>query len=475
MEAELEFGRYGAAGGKPEIGTDIGPVANYMDIMASDTVLPAPFAERGNYTASQTPVPFSWFTDPQFAALEGEHIWSKCWQIAGREEDIPEVGDRLAYDVGQLSYLVVRTGADSFRAFHNSCRHRGLKLCDGPGSGPHVQCPFHGWTWSLEGDLLWVPAASDFPHVTGENRRLDEVRLERWGGNIFINPDPAAPPLAKALGPVIDHFRDVPLDERYTVGWVRKKIRCNWKIAQDAFQEAYHEVETHWDAMAYMAGSHTRYDVWDDADSQVSRILTPFVAPDAFVADKVTEEGALKAFCDAFMIPMPPEGEECTNTGDARRYAAAVRRAQVEEESGRDLSHLADAYILDAMKYFVFPNFHPWGGDGVAWWYRFLPYGANPNECMMEVRVTRLVPRDGPRPAGARPVDLDFDELARDNPDTAWQGYILDQDVSNLVRIQKGLYAARPGHDRMTFAREQEKNIQAFYNRYQRLLGISAD
>jgi hypothetical protein len=123
----------------------------------------------------------------------------------------------------------------------------------------------------------------------------------------------------------------------------------------------------------------------------------------------------------------------------------------------------------------MFPNFHPWGGEGTAWWYRFLPYGDNPNECTMEVRVTRLLPKDGPRPAPAQRVELDFDDWARENPHTAWQGYILDQDVSNLVRIQKGLYAAMPGHDRMTFAREQEKNIQSFYNRYQRLLGISAD
>jgi phenylpropionate dioxygenase-like ring-hydroxylating dioxygenase large terminal subunit len=474
MEAELEFGLYGAVGGKPEIGTDIGPVAEYMDIMRHDEVLPPPFADRGNYTPEQTPVPFAWFTDPKYAALEMEHIWKKCWQIAGREEDIPNFGDRMAYDVGTLSYIIVRTGADSFKAFYNSCRHRGLKLCEGISSGEHFQCPFHGWTWGLEGDLIWVPTASDFPHVTPENRKLDEVRLERWGGNIFINPDPEAPALAAALGPIADHFREVPQEERYTIGWVHKKIRANWKIAQDAFQEAYHEVETHWDAMAYLAGSHTRYDVWDDEHSQVSRILTPLAAADAFVAGKVDAEASVRAYCEAFMIPQPPEGG-FADSGEARRYAAKARCEAIKADTGHDLSGQPVGYILDAMKYFMFPNFHPWGGEGTAWWYRFLPYGDNPNECTMEVRVTKLLPKDGPRPASAQRVDLDFDDWARDNPDTAWQGYILDQDVSNLVRIQKGLYAAMPGHDRMTFAREQEKNVQSFYNRYQRLLGIEGE
>jgi hypothetical protein len=89
-------------------------------------------------------------------------------------------------------------------------------------------------------------------------------------------------------------------------------------------------------------------------------------------------------------------------------------------------------------KYFVFPNHHPWWGEALPGWYRFMPVGDHPNESILEVRVTAPIPSKGPRPAPAQPIDIDFDTRTSDIPELGAIGYILEQDMQNLVEIQKG-------------------------------------
>ncbi len=102
-----------------------------------------------------------------YAALELEHVWKKCWQFVCREEDIPGIGDRYVYDVGPLSFIIVRSGENSFRAFHNSCLHRGTRLCDAASGGADIQCPFHGWRWHLDGSLEGNPASVGLSRSAG--------------------------------------------------------------------------------------------------------------------------------------------------------------------------------------------------------------------------------------------------------------------------------------------------------------------
>ena len=94
---------------------------------------------------------------------EVEKVWRKTWQLAGRVEEIPNVGDHLIYDIVHDSLIVVRTGPDEIRAYVNSCLHRGTQLRTEGGSVKQFRCPFHGFTWSLEGRLTHLPSAWDFP------------------------------------------------------------------------------------------------------------------------------------------------------------------------------------------------------------------------------------------------------------------------------------------------------------------------
>src|SRR3546814_461485 len=130
--------------GKPEPGSQLLDPPTLETILAADEQpLPRPLQGRGEYDPDPRLIPYDRYIDPKFVPLEVEHIWKKMWQVACREEDIPNVGDRISYDIVDKSYLVVRTGANEFKAFYNSCRHRARKLCTGKANGKNIQCGFH--------------------------------------------------------------------------------------------------------------------------------------------------------------------------------------------------------------------------------------------------------------------------------------------------------------------------------------------
>src|SRR5271155_860925 len=98
------------------------------------------------------------YTSVAFHRREVERMWRRVWQLACREEEIPEVGDIVVYEVAEHSLLIVRSGPDEIKASHNSCLHRGTKLCNADTSVSRLRCPYHGFTWSLDGRLAEVPA-----------------------------------------------------------------------------------------------------------------------------------------------------------------------------------------------------------------------------------------------------------------------------------------------------------------------------
>jgi hypothetical protein len=119
----------------------------------------------------------------------------------------------------------------------------------------------------------------------------------------------------------------------------------------------------------------------------------------------------------------------------------------------------------------MFPNFCPWYGEGLPLVYQFLPYGTNPNESVMNIRLTAPLPTGTPRPASARIVELDFDEPFSAKPEIGILSMIFDQDMSNLPRIQAGLRAAAPERACSTLGRYQEQRIRHFHQVLEKTLG----
>jgi phenylpropionate dioxygenase-like ring-hydroxylating dioxygenase large terminal subunit len=454
-------------------GTTTAVSPDYQKLLSSDSRAPeACYTARGTDFVNASPVPRSRYYSSEFAALETEHVWRKCWQIAAREEEIPEVGDRVEYNVGTMSFIIIRSAPDQFKALWNSCLHRGTKLCSKFGAGQEIRCQFHGWSWNTDGSPRNLPGLWDFDGLSTETLSLPEARCDTWGGNIFINPDPDCGPLADALGVLVEHFKDYDFANRWTAVHVRKKVRANWKTTMEAFLEGWHLSETHPQAQSWNGDSNTQYDVWEDEASQISRSITPSAIPSPELgADADTRRAVIDT-----IRSITPEGMELPdfNTVETldRKFAAEWRRKVLTAMTGRDSSGHSDTHMLDAIQYFMFPNFFPWLGEGAPLWYQFMPLGDNPNESIMDVRFLLPLPANGQKPPAANRVDLDFDEsYAERNVGFGLFDQVFDQDQSNVPLIQEGCQTGSPSTPFVNLGRYQESRLHALHARLARLCG----
>jgi Rieske 2Fe-2S family protein len=172
---------------------------------------------------------------------ERDRIFAHQWVLVGREEDVPEPGDYLRADVAGESLLLVR-GADGLLAgFYNVCRHRGAELVppDAPERGhcgPLLRCPYHSWTYGLDGALCRAPFLT-----TEEPIALHPVGVETWGGFLFVHLSPAlARPLAEQLDPIPDRLRRYPLAELRRGATYTYDVAANWKVLAENYNECYH-------------------------------------------------------------------------------------------------------------------------------------------------------------------------------------------------------------------------------------------
>jgi phenylpropionate dioxygenase-like ring-hydroxylating dioxygenase large terminal subunit len=396
-------------------------------------------------------VPVSQFTSAELHRLEVEKLWKRVWQMACREEDIPEVGDHLTYDVANLSVLVVRSAPDTIKAFHNVCLHRGRILKERPGRANLLRCAFHGFAWNLDGDLAHVPCQWDFPQVT-EEWCLPAVQVGRWGGFVFVNMDPQAPSLESFLGTLPEHFRRWPLEDRYKQAHVAKVLACNWKVAQGAFMEAYHVVATHPQLLAGIGDANSQYDVFGN----FSRAITPNGTPSPHLKWTASDQDMLDAMYDRNLDdPAPAVAEPGKN---AREVAGTMRRNALRTALGDGAEALSDAELCDSMYYTVFPNFHPWAMYNRIV-YRFRPHGDRHDQSIMECMY--LSPFAGERPPAAPIHWLGIDDNWVDAPELGMLARVFNQDVYNLPKVQGGLETGAIGT--VTFANYQETKLRHFH------------
>ena len=181
-------------------------------------------------------LPWSWYADPEVLRREQEHIFRRTWQYVGHAGRAESLGDRFSAWAGEVPVLVVRD-EDGPRAFLNVCRHRGSLLVEGEGNGKSVQCPYHAWTYALDGSLRAAPRSEREPDFNADEIKLVPLRLEAWGPFLFVNPDEDAPPLADTLGPLPDLL---PVDDLVFHSRDEFELAANWKIACENYLECYH-------------------------------------------------------------------------------------------------------------------------------------------------------------------------------------------------------------------------------------------
>ena len=187
-------------------------------------------------------LPWSWYTDPAVLQLERERIFRRSWQYVGHAGDLPEPASFLTTSVGDVPVVVVRDREDELRAFLNVCRHRGSLICEGAGRRETLQCPYHAWTYGLDGRLITAPRSKREGGIETAELGLVPLRLEAWGPLLFVNPDLDAEPLERFLDVVPERIADAGID----LGALRflqrseSELACNWKISVENFLECYH-------------------------------------------------------------------------------------------------------------------------------------------------------------------------------------------------------------------------------------------
>jgi Rieske 2Fe-2S family protein len=194
-------------------------------------------------------LPSEYYLSPEIFREERERIFSREWFCAGRADTLPEAGGIRVLELLGESILVARTHEGRLAAHYNVCRHRGARLCgpDGP-AGATIRCPYHAWTYGLDGKLLGAPFLNSDPDVRREEFSLYPVGIALWGGFFFLNLWPAGPrarDLVKELGEVPERVRRYPLDSLSTARSIVYDVRANWKVIAENYNECYHCAGVH--------------------------------------------------------------------------------------------------------------------------------------------------------------------------------------------------------------------------------------
>ncbi|HET8979484.1 MAG TPA: aromatic ring-hydroxylating dioxygenase subunit alpha [Solirubrobacteraceae bacterium] len=198
--------------------------------------------ERSAQTAGRPTTPWSWYADPAILELEMERIFRCSWQYAGHLGELPGPGSYFASATGPVPIVITLDGDGILRGFVNVCRHRGALIATDARRRGTLQCPYHAWTYGLDGALRAAPRAAEDPAFAAEAMGLVPVSVGTWGPFVFANPDPHAPPLAEALGDLPETVAAHGLDInalRFNRRW-HYELQANWKIALENYLECYH-------------------------------------------------------------------------------------------------------------------------------------------------------------------------------------------------------------------------------------------
>lgn len=174
---------------------------------------------------------------------ERERVFRRSWLIVAREEDVAEPGDFVKLDISTFNASIVLTrGKDNeIRAFYNSCSHRGVALVsEATGNALTFRCPYHAWTYGIDGSLRAIPSEKDFPHVCKEESGLAPVALRNWNGFIFLNVSDAPMPFETFMGGMDTVFAGMPYSDYPFVIRYQEDVAANWKLLVNAFNEGYH-------------------------------------------------------------------------------------------------------------------------------------------------------------------------------------------------------------------------------------------
>jgi nitrite reductase/ring-hydroxylating ferredoxin subunit len=408
----------------------------------------------------------------EYQQRERERLWMRIWQVAGRAEEIPDPGDWMEHRLYDQSWVVVRGRDGVVRGFVNACRHRGNAFCNGRGSAARFTCPYHNWSYGLDGKLLAV-AKPDFDGPVEdfvgckEDLALIEVPVECFAGFVFLNPDRDAAPLAEFLGEAGDLLAAYRLEEMIPLGMhVREEIDCNWKVVKDAFEEGYHVQGVHPELAGMTKLSRERCSIFGDHAVTV----VPFGSPElAELGPEQEIEGYLSlpvANFPGFAEALPRLAELAAQyRGSAGQLALpegvtplsllqqAVR--DVLGAKGLDVTDLTDNQMSDYQYWLLFPNVFMQVRSGDATAILAEPHASgDPNRCTWRAIALMWLP---PEQRAAQQTALT--EIA---PGDHFPYFLaLQQDYDQMSIQQRGLRNRSMPYQTLT---RQEPKVAHFHS-----------
>lgn len=194
-----------------------------------------------NATEART-LPSRYYTDPELFRLEMEAVHYQMWLHAGRLEQIPSPGDYFVRDFAGASVLILRDERGEVAAFHNVCRHRGTRLCkrdEGRLPG-RIQCPYHGWTYDLDGTLRIAPHMEKVRGFRAQDHPLGAVHTATWDGHLFVNLADDPVPFAEHLAGLDGKFRPWGMADLRRVERRVYPVQANWKLVIQNYSECMH-------------------------------------------------------------------------------------------------------------------------------------------------------------------------------------------------------------------------------------------
>jgi glycine betaine catabolism A len=439
------------------------------------------------YRLARAFVPKGRYLDPEFLQLELGKLFTRTWQIACREEELPGVGCYVEYEIGSHSILVVRESRTTISSYFNACRHRGTRLAKGRGRIGSLICPFHGWRWNLDGSIRLVLDREEFVPRSDEDLGLVKVRTELWGGFVFINMDPDAAPLLDYLDPIARIFEPFHY-ENMRIKWQKGVILpCNWKTALDGFLEAYH-----------VAGTHPQLHRFDKSNHNIAslkelenRTWSPTTTYErhahySSVGQKKSETKAgandrkdpLKRGTDdvvdmreAFALSVQYIYDDMKGLENDRSWRAAEQLKTAEIPEGGSVGEvfmglykdlmLSEGYAWNEISpeqwaeagtaWNVFPNSILLPNQGASFMYRARPYGNDPDQCLFEIFGLDQIPV------------ADYDKKRDHQPQMFTDfrdgdfGEVFGQDLLNSKEVTVGMHS--PSFDGHRLSEDQEMTI----------------
>jgi phenylpropionate dioxygenase-like ring-hydroxylating dioxygenase large terminal subunit len=216
--------------------------------MVSQSVYPPAPLDPAELAASLLPfgqsrmLPRAAYVDPAVFAWEQRHFFGGGWLCAGRSDRAPQPGDQWAESVGEGSVLLARGEDGVLRGFANTCRHRGHELlpCGGSSQEKVIICPYHSWTYSLNGELRAAAGFKNRPGFEASQWGLRQLPVTEWHGLVFVDGSGSAPPLAGSLGSLEPLVAPYEMERLIVAGSHEYETAANWKVLTENYHECYH-------------------------------------------------------------------------------------------------------------------------------------------------------------------------------------------------------------------------------------------